>query len=211
MHDTVIHIWIEFSKELEGYVNHMYLDIKGLVTIGIGNLIDPCSAALALPFIRKGDGALASQREIRFDWQTVKTRPELAKKGHRAAAKYTRLMLTESSIAKLVMQKLLSNEKILKQRFKHWDQWPADAQLAVSSHAWALGPSFSKKWPLLSQSLDNQNWKRAASQCQMREFDNPGVAPRNIINRQLFLAAHDTIERKLNLSIIYGLHQSEIT
>ena len=34
-----------FNAPLEGVVKYMYLDIKGLVTIGVGNLIDPINAA----------------------------------------------------------------------------------------------------------------------------------------------------------------------
>ena len=37
---SVIDRWHEFSEPLEGRVNSMYLDVKGLVTTCVGNLID---------------------------------------------------------------------------------------------------------------------------------------------------------------------------
>ena len=33
--------FLDFTRPLEGLVEHMYVDVKGLVTIGFGNLIDP--------------------------------------------------------------------------------------------------------------------------------------------------------------------------
>ena len=39
-----------FNAKYEGTVNFMYVDVKNLVTIGVGNLIDPISLAVNLPF-----------------------------------------------------------------------------------------------------------------------------------------------------------------
>jgi GH24 family phage-related lysozyme (muramidase) len=50
MHASAQAAWQTFITGHEGNVAHMYLDTKGLVTIGIGNLIDPISLALTLPF-----------------------------------------------------------------------------------------------------------------------------------------------------------------
>jgi hypothetical protein len=61
----------------------MYLDIKGLVSIGIGNLIDPINLAMDLPFVHKDDiNVAASTDEIETEWQTVKGRQDLAPRGH---------------------------------------------------------------------------------------------------------------------------------
>lgn len=37
MHDSVRDYFSRFSVEFEGVVQHTYLDVKNLVTIGIGN------------------------------------------------------------------------------------------------------------------------------------------------------------------------------
>ena len=39
-----------FSGRFEGRVPYMYLDVLGLVTVGVGNLVDPVETAQALPF-----------------------------------------------------------------------------------------------------------------------------------------------------------------
>ena len=64
--------FLEFTRPLEGLVEHMYVDVKGLVTIGFGNLIDPISYALALPFVRKAGRALATPAEITAEWNLIK-------------------------------------------------------------------------------------------------------------------------------------------
>lgn len=50
MHASARSAWQGFITKHEGNIGHMYLDTKGLVTIGIGNLIDPLSLATPLPF-----------------------------------------------------------------------------------------------------------------------------------------------------------------
>jgi len=40
MHTSIRNYFIKFNEPIEGRVTHMYLDVKGLVTIGVGNLID---------------------------------------------------------------------------------------------------------------------------------------------------------------------------
>src|SRR5580704_1499007 len=55
MYSSVRDIFPNFSKQFEGRVGWMYLDVKGLVTIGVGNLIDPLPAAVGLPFVHRAD------------------------------------------------------------------------------------------------------------------------------------------------------------
>ena len=54
------------SPSLEGRLEFMYLDVKGLVTIGVGNLIDSIADAQRLPWRNKttsrGTGPLAPER-----------------------------------------------------------------------------------------------------------------------------------------------------
>src|SRR5713226_1332348 len=70
-----------FSEQFEGCVPHMYLDIKGLVTVGVGNLVDPVGLAQALPFRFKNKpgiaspGAPATADQIAAEWQKLKNNP----------------------------------------------------------------------------------------------------------------------------------------
>ena len=49
MRESVRRGFIGFSAPFEGRLHYMYLDVKGLVTTGVGNLIDSVGAAQALP------------------------------------------------------------------------------------------------------------------------------------------------------------------
>jgi hypothetical protein len=189
MKDSVKNIFPEFSRKFEGYVNWMYLDVKGFVTCGIGNLIDPIQLALQLPFITK-DGQPATQIEIKSEWQKIKSLKNLAKEGHRSAKKFCNLRLSDDSISILVNNKLEQNEKyLIKNHFPNFNDWPADAQLAVLSMAWALGANFPAKWKTLKSACLSQDWNIAADNCHINEVGNPGIKPRNEANVRLFKSA----------------------
>jgi hypothetical protein len=200
MKDSVKNIFPEFSKNFEGYVNWMYLDIKGLVTCGIGNLIDPVSLAISLPFTKK-DGSRASQDEIKAEWKQIKGRSELAKQGHKSAMKYCTLRISDEAISNLVRTKLEQNEDyLIKHHFPEFNDWPADAQLAILSMAWALGSNFPATWIKLKAACVTRNWALAALNCHINEVGNAGIKPRNEVNVKLFNSAAIQIPPDNNLS-----------
>lgn len=183
MHRSVEEAFVPFSSKFEGVVPWMYQDIKGLVTVAIGNLIDPMVHALVLPFVRP-DGSRATKEEIAAEWQAVKAHPLLAKHGHIAARSVTRLRLTDEGIVEVVLQKLHQFESALCQRFPGFDDWPADAQLATLSMAWACGPGF--RFPTLAAALNDRDFDLAAKSCHMNETGNPGLIPRNKANKIMY-------------------------
>ena len=61
------------DEPMEARVFHMYVDILGLVSTGLGNLIDPVGMATSLPW-RRLDGSLATREEIVAAWHKVKTK-----------------------------------------------------------------------------------------------------------------------------------------
>lgn len=192
VYDSVKSQFTAFNKTFEGSISYMYLDIKGLVTIGVGNLIDPVSEAVILPFCFKANPAqFAAQSDIQAEWTLLKSKPELAKQGYTACAPLTKLQLNDDAINALIDKRLLQNETILKKSnaFKNFDQWPADAQLGLLSMAWAMGPDFSPSWPKFSAACAKMDFTAAANDCQMNEAGNPGLVPRNKANQQLFINA----------------------
>lgn len=64
MYQSVRDYFNTFQTKFEGYLPFMYLDVKNLVTTGMGNLIDPIGAASSLPWVHKSDGSPASPEEI---------------------------------------------------------------------------------------------------------------------------------------------------
>jgi len=181
-----------FNAKYEGTVNFMYVDVKNLVTIGVGNLIDPISLAVNLPFkynAKQGAkaGTPASRPDIEAEWKKIKG-AGLAHKGYKACGLLTTLELDDQAIATLISARLASNESILKRHrpFSTFDAWPADAQMALLSMAWAMGAGFGPKWPKFSAACNAQNFDDAAANCKMNEAGNPGLAPRNRANKALF-------------------------
>src|ERR1700755_2922712 len=104
MHASAQASWQAFITAHEGNVAHMYLDTKGLVTIGIGNLIDPISLALTLPFQFKVNnragvvgGQPATVKEIETEWLSLKNSPNrlvLTRNGASGSARVTDLELS---------------------------------------------------------------------------------------------------------------------
>ena len=183
-----------FSQTFEGRVSHMYLDIKGLVTVGVGNLIDPVELALALPFrVKNLPDTPANRARIAAEWQAIKSDRSLAEKGAQACAPLTALELSDEAIDALIAQRAAEDEQSLKRQpqFASFDTWPADAQLALLSMAWALGPGGVAGFPKLSAACHALDFHSAAAECEISEDGNAGVVPRNAANRALFLnAAH---------------------
>ena len=189
MRDSVKKSFNSFTTKFEGRVSWMYLDIKGLVTVAVGNLIDPVDAALGLPFVHKSTKVAATRDEIRAEWTMLKGKQDLAKKGHKACEAITDLRMTDQGMDDLVLAKLTSNESVLKKSFSDWDAWPADAQLGVLSMAWALGPGFPAHWTKFTAAVKAQDWTAAAANCKINETGNPGVKPRNEADVVLFTNA----------------------
>src|SRR6516225_9442027 len=113
MLDAVRKVFRSFSEGFEGSVPHMYLDVKGLVTVGVGNLIDAVELARSLPFRFKTSGAPANSDQITAEWAKLKQNPELAREGAKACEAVTQLDLSDDAIESLILARVTSNEDFL--------------------------------------------------------------------------------------------------
>lgn len=175
----------------------MYLDIKGLVTAGVGNLIDPVELAQALPFqLKNAPRSLATAEQIATEWQRLKDDPALARAGHLACAPLTQLELGDGAIDSLVARRLADNEAYLKRQewFQQFDTWPADAQLGLLGMAWAMGPRGPGEFPRFRAACLGLDFTTAAAECRMDDEANPGLAARNQADIALFLNAAHVLE-----------------
>ena len=189
MHPVVSENFFDWSMKFEGYVLWPYLDVKGLVTIGVGNLIDPVSAAASLPFVL-ADGSPASRDKICADWANLKKHQGLAKYHYNAAAAFTQIRLTELSVRQLVTSKLSANWAFMRAHyFPHADEWPAAAQLAVSSMAWAVGAGFPTIFKNFTHFAQLADWADSDECCAINAKGNAGVIPRNVADKALLLYA----------------------
>jgi hypothetical protein len=178
-----------FSTTFEGRIPHMYLDVLGLVTVGVGNLIDPVETAVALPFqFKNNPGTAATKDQIAAEWQALKSDTSLKTKGYKACELITELKLSDDAIDSLILNRLTQNESFLKRQqwFQGFDTWPADAQLALLSMAWAMGPGGPGGFPHFRSACQSLDFATAAAQCKMNEAGNPGLIPRNQANFTLF-------------------------
>jgi GH24 family phage-related lysozyme (muramidase) len=204
MYQGVKNVFSSFTGPLEGRVYWMYVDVKGLVTTGVGNLIDPVSLAIVLPFQHAATGAAATQAEITAAWTDLKNNGvTLGQAGYQACASRNDLRLSDPAIDTLVSSKLASNEATFLRSFPNFESWPADAQLAGMSMCWALGPAFASQWPQLSAALNAQNWTAAAANCNISTAGNPGVAPRNTADVALFNNAAAVVKNGADPSMVY--------
>ncbi|WP_236790950.1 hemopexin repeat-containing protein [Amycolatopsis sp. GM8] len=191
-----------FSEPFEARLSFLYQDIKGLVTTGIGNLVDSPEEAAALPFVHKDTREPATREEIVAEWHLIKDTPGLAHAGAGAAKRIHTLELPESAIDELVHQRFDLNETRLAAFFPGWADWPADARLGAHSIAWA-GAFFPTRWPDFTAAANSGDWLKAADQSHLSEDGNLGVAPRNKANRTLFQNAAAVAARGLDPALIY--------
>jgi len=189
MHQSVHENWHAFSQPFEGRLLTMYLDVKGLVTTGVGNLIDPVSEAIKLPWKHK-DGRPATSTEISAAWHALKARPDLAHRNARLAAALTGLELSDADVDALMESRLNSNEAfITAHHFPFFPEFPADAQLGILSMAWAVGADFAREFKNFKAAVLAGDWLAARDACKIREEGNSGVVPRNAANRVCFANA----------------------
>lgn len=192
--------FIKFNEPFENRVDVFYLDthqslIGGhltpdpLVTIGVGNLVDPLSEAIDLPMINISGGGEASKGEIMTEWSIVKGLTSHWQDKTDFWRRRAKLRLKDADINDLCMKRLLQNESILKGQnaFRDFESWPSGCQMALLSMAWAMGAGFG--FPLFRAACRVKDWKRAAAECEMDASHNAGLRPRNAANKALFLAA----------------------
>jgi hypothetical protein len=194
-----------FSEPLEGEVLWMYADSRGLVSIGVGNLIDPIDLALALPslgapYYNKNTNEPGTDAEIRADWSRIKQTGA----NWQSAESMTELRITNEDCEQLVLTKADEFDDYLKSHaedpathvhaFANFDNWPADAQLGLMSMAWAMGPAFADrgKWPNFRKACEAEDWLATAANCNM---SNAWLVKRNAVNRGVFRNAAWAVAR----------------
>jgi hypothetical protein len=202
MRQAVRDVFFDFTAPLEGVVPWMYLDVKGLVTVGVGCLLDPISPPYP-PF--ELHGYKATPADIWEGWKAVKFRQDLARVGHRAFESVCPLRLTDEGVRQLFDERLAALEGHLRNRFKsEWDRLPADAQLACLSMGWAMGGGFPHMFPRWSKALRAFDFETCALECEISTHGNPGVIPRNECNLRLFESAARVLKEGLDEEVVYG-------
>ena len=199
MRQAVADAFVEFTRPFEGMVLFMYADCLGLVTTGLGSLIDPVSTAVCLPWKHKDTGVFATEAEIVNAWEIVKGRSDLKLRGGMAYRGLTDLVLDQTAVDAMVQVRLRLNDSILGHRFAGFDDWPSDAQLGLHSMSWAMGASFKFPRFQAAVSADPPDFFGASVECKMSN----GAPSRNHANQTLFINAGQVLDQGLDPETLY--------
>lgn len=159
-----------FTGPFEGYCTWMYLDTKGLVTTGMGNLIDTIAGAQVLPWLTAGNKP-ASPSQIAAEWRQIKARQSSKNLGGYAFEKWATLHIEPAAINRLVAVKMADFAATIQAAYPTFGTAPADAQLAWLDMSWNYGPAFMDKkkangsyeWPNFRAAVRVSNWVSAAA------------------------------------------------
>lgn len=218
-HASVVNSFVPWSSPLEGWTDFPYTDAHGLITTGMGNLIDsvqpgqvlnqggggnvgagtgvpagsptPTAQALALPW--QGGDISADWAALKAAWPGVSS---VASKG------ITSARLPKEAVDQLVQGKMAGNEKDLVTHLPGYADAPADAQLAAHSMSWAMGTGFAQTWTNFRNAFANKDYVTAANESNMKGV---GIDMRNKANKLLLLNAANVTKKNLDKDRLYYL------
>lgn len=163
---------VHLTEGFEDYVPHMYLDVSGQVTVGIGHGILNDGAAAQLPF-KRADGKAATAEEIKKAYQTIHAHRSAQRENAKSAKHFesmTSLVLGESDIYKLAQQDIEVHERILRPKFPEYDKYPAGVQEVLLDMVFSMGINkLMTGYPKFVTAVRKKDWKTAAENCGRRQ------------------------------------------
>src|ERR1700683_3909482 len=167
----------------EGVVPWMYLDTRGFVTVGVGEMLASSGRAQALPCI-DGTSNAVTPDVILAEYNRVLALPKAQSAGSYQAAGSP--ILSADSITNLLMAHLQLFDGQLSAQFTNYAQFPDPAKLGLLDMIYNLGPhGLFAGYPTFMGDVNSGNWAGAAAQC----YRNGPSAARNNWTQQQFLAA----------------------
>jgi GH24 family phage-related lysozyme (muramidase) len=161
-------------EKYEGKVSHMYLDSKGLVTVGVGHLLKDLASAQKLNF-KKSNNMLASKGEIKADYDAVKKQSK-----NRIASFYKKhvvLKLLDVDMNALTNKHIDSFEGELKRIFSDFSTYPTEVKFALFDLIFNVGMTdLNNKWPNFKAAIKAKDWTKAAKESNRK---SPISAERN--------------------------------
>lgn len=207
--------------------SYMYEDILGLVTTGMGNLIEnPATQPTQANPSTQGtitdeglnagwthaNGSLASPDEIRAEFANIKRAWTAGKwyglGGFNANGRsIATLWLPDTAVKRLIFSKLAAFASNLKAQFPAWDSFPADAQMALLSMSWAKGSSF-QGWPKFKAAVNASppSWLNASAESYIYGPNHSiisAIIPRNDANARMFANADGVDKQGRDPSVLY--------
>ncbi len=169
--ETLKHILRKKLEKYEGRVEHMYLDTRGFVTVGVGHMMSSATKAKQLSFIVVSSGAAASKEEIADEYALIKSKPYGKSYPAHTFKKYTKLKLSDSVINKVTNKHITSFEGELKRIYgaTEFKAHPKNVKLALFDMIFNLGMSKLKnKYPKFNKYMKANDYKNAASESERK-------------------------------------------
>ena len=157
--------YLKKLKDFEGYSEHMYLDSKGHVTIGVGIMLPSADKAKSsgLAFTNRDTKKKATADEIVADYDCVKG----ATKGMWPPSKYkpfTKLDASTASLKKELDNRLKIAADDRKAFYSDFAKLPSTVQYAILDMAYSLGRPKLLKYKKFKAALEKKDWKAAAKE-----------------------------------------------
>jgi hypothetical protein len=199
----------------EGTCYWMYLDRKGYVTTGKGNLINSPEAALDRRWHWMNGSRQATDDEVRSCWEAVHGHQEMAKDGAQVFGhvSWNPLRLTAQNIDDFVASRISEMVSVVLNGTNYKNSagqvvkvpglttaaaFPADAQLALLRYAWAYGPVGCLCSPIAAlMRTALPGFEAAASKVMQDPELNFGT---KTLIAQLFCNASDVVNQGLSFS-----------
>lgn len=180
-----ISIKTELSKNLykyEGKFNHLYLDTKGKVTVGVGHLVANRVAISIVTLYKKNKlpTQLATLSEKQAEYDTITKLPWGNRYGAATFKPHTNLIMKDADINLLLDKHINSFYRELSNIYKKTNGYPDDfdklhknVQLALFDMIFNLGATkIISSFPSFNKALKANDWKKAAI-----ESNRPDVSP----------------------------------
>lgn len=154
--------YIPHCIQFEGSVRWMYLDTRGLVTVGVGKMLPNTGTACGLPF--HGPNGLAFPDEVISDYRRVQTMPPGLKPG--AYFVEGCCMLSDQDVRNLLAKTLQEFDLQLHEIFHSFDEFPEPSKIGLLDLIFNLGPNkLSKQYVHLNAAVNRQDWITASKEC----------------------------------------------
>ena len=192
------------SGILEGVVQHMYLDPKNNVTIGIGHKLDNVDEAKRFKYYHKDTQEFIEKEDV---WLVEKDfKRVLKEKGKNTTREkfknMTSLRITIDAIEKRFEADVDDFIDQLTYHFPDFDTYPKMAQLGMldllfnMGHVGFIGTKADPKFPVFKGALKYRNWIGVAEESHREVEDEKGeimggMVDRNAIIRGWFIQASD--------------------
>lgn len=187
---------LKLAKGAESFVGHMYLDSEGLVTVGVGTLIDsPCKRRMDwLPL--KVDGRPATPAERKADWNAVKRAGQKKVEDYAALTKCRISEDDAEATAEKIMRGLLDDffadsAKITNVHETRYEDYPLLAWLAMLDMLQNFGVGTYQTYPSFNKAVVAGDWATAAKESGARNVAGLAIAQRYCLIKACDGFTHD--------------------